>query len=74
MGKFTMQTKVGEAIQDERVIMLFDKYCPSVMEHPRFSEGLDFTFQEIIDMNLGIIAGVSKAKLKKMVKESLELE
>lgn len=74
MAKFSMQTTIGEAIEDERVIQLFDEYCPSVMEHPRFIEGLNYTFQEVVDMNLGIIAGISKTQLKKMIKRSLELE
>lgn len=74
MGKFTMKTKMGEAIQDVRIIQLFEEYCPSAMEHPRFMEGLDLTFQEIVDMNLGTVAGISKTQLKKMVKRSLELE
>lgn len=74
MGKFNMNTKFGEAIEDERFVEIMEEYCPFIMQHPRLAEGLDFTLQEIIDMNLGSIAGISKQQMKKMAKRSMELE
>lgn len=74
MGKYTINTTLREALEDQRFVHLLEEYCPLVFSHPRFIEGYDFTFQEIIDMNLGAIAGIPKAQVKKMVKRSLELE
>ena len=49
MKKFTMETKLGEALTDNRAFEIIKRNLPFVMNHPRFTEALEYSLEEIIN-------------------------
>ena len=74
MKKFTMKTKLGEALTDNRAVEIIKRNLPFVMNHPRFTEALEYSLEEIINDDMGQIIGIAKKRIKKIMEEIVELE
>lgn len=74
MSKYTMKSTLREIIADERAVQIIKKSLPFVMNHPRFSEAIDYSLEAVLNDDLGRVIGVSKARVNKIFKEIIDLD
>ncbi len=48
MGKYSLETTVGEILDTPELKAIFEEVCPEVLEHPLLEAGRGFTFSQAL--------------------------
>jgi len=74
MKKFTLTSSMKDVMKDPRAVEIINRSLPMVTSHPRFSEVLDYTMEDVLNDDMGSIIGISKTNVKKIFKTITDLE
>ena len=66
---YTLDTKVGEILQDTQAVEILEKYAPGVSKNPMIGMAKGMTLKAIIAMPQAKQAGLTEDKVEKVLSE-----
>ncbi len=67
--EYTMDTKVGDILEDTRALEILEKHVPGVSKNPMIGMAKGFTLKQILAMPQAKEAGLTEDMVKKALAE-----
>lgn len=66
---YTMETKVGDILEDTGAVKILDKHVPGISKNPMIGMAKGFTLKQILSMPQAKDAGLTEDMVKKVLAE-----
>lgn len=74
MGRFNEKTLLQDVMNDKEGKKIIKRGLPLATIHPRFTEALGYTLEEILTDNMGAVVGIPNSKIEVTFQKLYELE
>lgn len=66
---YTLNTKVGEILDDTKAVNILEKYVPGISKNPMLGLAKGMTLKSLLDMPQAKQAGITEEMVKKVLAE-----